>query len=440
MIEDEITKEIIPPTDTSRFQPMGAEDVIRILEPTIKQDNTNKLLVFLGMLNAYTEENQMNIAFIAPSSTGKSHIPLEVSLLFPSEDLIKLGNASPTAFFHERGVYDKETNTIKVDLERKIVIFLDQPNTGLLEKIRALLSHDDKEIASKITDKSEKHGMRTKTIIMRGYSTFVFCTAGLRTDEQESTRFLLLSPEITQEKIKEAVLQKIKKSSDSRSFARILNANPERQLLMQRIRAIKEANVYDIKIQNEKLVEDMFFSKNTKPKPRDQRDIAKIINIIKSFALLNYWFRDRDGLSIVANEADIKNGFAIWDSLSESQSLSLPPYVHNIYKDVIVSEYKRKNPDNALVKVGLSRGDLMSAHYKYYNRTLSSWDLRGIVALLETAGLIYQESDVADKRRTLIYPTFSREEQNNGEVRGGETDAEKALSDLFPDSLDLDSI
>jgi len=177
MIEDEITKEIIPPTDTSRFQPMGAEDIIRILEPTIKQDNTNKLLVFLGMLNAYTEENQMNIAFIAPSSTGKSHIPLEVSLLFPGEDLIKLGNASPTAFFHERGVYDKETNTIKVDLERKIVIFLDQPNTGLLEKIRALLSHDDKEIASKITDKREKHGMRTKTIIMRGFSTFVFCTA-----------------------------------------------------------------------------------------------------------------------------------------------------------------------------------------------------------------------------------------------------------------------
>jgi hypothetical protein len=40
---------------------------------------------------------------LAESSTGKSYIPLELSGLFPSEDVIKLGYASPTSFFHDWG-------------------------------------------------------------------------------------------------------------------------------------------------------------------------------------------------------------------------------------------------------------------------------------------------------------------------------------------------
>jgi len=428
------------PVDTSRFKPMGATDIIRILEPTIKQDNTNKFLVFSAMLNAYTEENQMNIAFIAPSSSGKSHIPHEVSMLFPKEDLIMLGSASPTAFYHDMGAYDKETNTLTVDLERKIVIFLDQPNTALLERLRALLSHDEKEVKNKITDKSEKKGMRTKNVILRGFSTFVFCTAGLKVDEQESTRFLLLSPEISQEKIREAVLQRIHKGSDCESFNRLLNANPERQLLKQRILAIKQAHVIDIKINNPELIEEMFFKRQKKLKPRDQRDIAKIMNIIKSFALINYWFREKDGLSIVANNDDITNAFEIWDSLSDAQSLGLPPYIYDMYNDVIVSEFQKVNEKNVGVWIGLTRGRIASVHYEVYGRYIADWQLRQIITMLETAGLIYQEADEIDKRKMLVYPTFARKEgsTNNSEERGGviaDLDNPEGLLDIFDGNL-----
>ena len=155
--------------DTSKFKPLTPEEIINILGLTIKHDEENKLSTLLCLTLTYTDGSQFNISFNAPSSTGKSYIALEISALFPKEDLIKLGKCSPNAFYHEQGVNDKEKNTITVDLSKKIIIFMDQPNTALLERLRSLLSHDDKEITAKITDKNQGGGNRTKTVIIKGF-------------------------------------------------------------------------------------------------------------------------------------------------------------------------------------------------------------------------------------------------------------------------------
>jgi len=189
-----------PPVDTSQLKPLTSQELISILGLTIKKDEENKLITFLCELSAYTEGSQFNISFNAPSSTGKSYIPTEIARLFPEEDVIEIGYCSPTAFFHDVGEYIKDKGGYLVDLSRKILIFLDQPHTQLLERLRPLLSHDKKEIRLKITDKTQKFGLKTKTVLLRGYPSVIFCTAGLKIDEQEATRFLLLSPETNQEK------------------------------------------------------------------------------------------------------------------------------------------------------------------------------------------------------------------------------------------------
>jgi hypothetical protein len=84
-------REYNPPVDTSRFEPLTAKDLIEILGLTIKRDEINKLVTFLALLSAYTEESQLNISFNAPSSTGKSFIPTEIAKLFPPEDVIEVG-------------------------------------------------------------------------------------------------------------------------------------------------------------------------------------------------------------------------------------------------------------------------------------------------------------------------------------------------------------
>ena len=420
---DKYSKEYPEKIDTSQFKPFTSQELIKILGITIKKDEENKLITFLCELSAYTENSQLNISFNAPSSTGKSYIPTEVAQLFPEDDVVEVGYCSPTAFFHDVGVYDKAKEGYTVDLSRKILIFLDQPHTLLLQHLRPLLSHDKKEIRLKITDKSQKAGLKTKNIFLKGFPAVIFCTAGLKIDEQETTRFLLLSPETNREKIREAIYQKIKKETDSEAYYLELENQPERKVLKERILAIKQADIRDIKIGLPRKIEEAFFTENKTLKPRHQRDIGRIISLIKAFALLNLWFRDKEGSTIIANEEDIKESFKIWDAISESQEFNLPPYIYQIYKDIIVPTWLAKN------QTGLTRREITQEHLRVYGRVLADWLLRmQIIPMLENSGLIMQEPDNNDKRKMLVYPTSSltiSTSQNNSEIGGGvKTDEE----------------
>lgn len=412
-------------TDTSQFKPLSSQELIQTLGITIKRDEENKLITFLCQLSAYTENSQLNISFNAPSSTGKSYIPTEIAQLFPEDDVIEVAYCSPTAFFHDRGVYDKEKQGYTVDLSRKILIFLDQPHTQLLQHLRPLLSHDKKEIQLKITDKSQKAGLRTKNIFLRGFPSVIFCTAGLRIDEQESTRFLLLSPEINQEKIREAIYEKIRQETDSQTYYRSLKENTDRALLINRIKAVKEAHIENIRIGNPHKLETMFFGDGKVLKPRHQRDIGRIISIIKAFALLNLWFRDRDGKTIITNENDIDDAFKTWSVISESQELNLPPYIYNLYRDVILAIYQDKNKNSLSdMKLGVTKQDILQKHFEVYSRHLPDWQLRQqIIPMLETSGLIVIDSDPNDKRKPIYYPTtqLTKDEaiKNNRELESG---------------------
>ena len=299
--------------DTSQFKPMLASDVATVLDLTIKKDIDNKVVTLLCCLSAFTEDSQTNISFNSPSSTGKSYTALEVAKLFPEDDVIKLGNCSKTAFFHEQGKYDKEKNEIIVDLSRKILIFTDMPHVGLLESLRSFLSHDEKVMRSKITDKNQQGGNRTKTVALKGYPAVIFCTAGLKMDPQEMTRFILLSPEVNQEKIKAGISNTILKEADNEKYKQWLESDPERKLLKLRIQAIKQEKIGDIKIANYESIETRFLQNDRVLQPRHQRDVKRLLSIVKSFALLNLWWRERDSNNtIIANDNDIEQAFTLW--------------------------------------------------------------------------------------------------------------------------------
>jgi len=247
---------------------IGVEELADILGLTIKHDEINKVITFLVMLSAFTNSDQLNLSFRAESSTGKSYIPLQVSALFPEDKVIKIAYSSPTAFYHDRGRIDEETKEIEIDLEKKILIFLDQPHDQLLERLRPLLSHDQRELVYKITDKREKSGLRTKNVKIIGFPAVVFCTGKLRVDEQEATRMILLSPEVSQEKFREAIYLKILKEADEETFRWYVEENPERKALRERIKKIAGLNVREIIVQEYEKVYERFISTRKVLKPR----------------------------------------------------------------------------------------------------------------------------------------------------------------------------
>ncbi len=184
---------------------IGIEKISRALNSLIKKDDIAKVVAFLTQFSTYLLDDQLNLIIASLSSTGKTHILLNISRLFPEEDVLVLGYSSPKAFFHELGTLDKNRNKIFINLKRKNLIFLDQPHPELLTKLRPILSHDKKEIEIKITDKNQKGGNITKTVVIQGFPAVSFATTYLKLDEQEITRALIISPDISQEKIEKSI-------------------------------------------------------------------------------------------------------------------------------------------------------------------------------------------------------------------------------------------
>lgn len=387
---------------------MNVKELQDILGLTVKHDDTNKIITFLSMLNTFTEDSQVNISFRSISSTGKSYIPLELAQLFPKEDLMPIAYASPSSFWHDHSVWDEEEQVLKMSLERKILIFIDQPHDILLQRLRPLLSHDAKNLDVKITDRREKYGLRTKTVRVVGYSTVIFCTGSLKMDEQESTRSFLLSPETTQEKLRESIELKIKKDCNTRKFIEWVNSDKRRILLKQRIDQIKKAGINYIVLDEEK-IQNTFFENHKILKPRHSRDIGRLISLIKGLALFNFWYRKKDeNGNLIASDKDIEEGFKIWNEISVSQDLGIPPYVFRLYQEVIKPLLLENDG------TGINRKSISVKHFEKYGRALPYWQLKDeIIPTLESVGLIYQEPNPDNRREMLIHSTITDTPQSN---------------------------
>jgi Bifunctional DNA primase/polymerase, N-terminal len=386
------------------------EEVAEILSTSIKKDHAAKIISFSAMLLSQTNGDQMNIGYQAESSSGKSWIPLELSVYFPENEVQLIASASPTAFFHDGGNWDKDRKILLVDLEHKILIFIDQPHFQLQEKLRPLLSHDRKELIYKITDKSQKHGLRTKNVILRGYPSTFFCTTNLDPDEQEKTRMLLLSPEVDQNKLYESLELTALRKGNYEEYSKRIMQDPKRAWLKNRIYLIRQWGIREIILPADgRTVFERFIKEHPYLQPRHQRDFPRIFNLIKGHALLNCFNRERiKPDTIIATYADIEAGFKLYKYIERSNELGLSPYIHTIYEDVILPLLRKLTRDSEGEAIeGLSKEKIIKRHYEVRHKPLSPEMLKSILLQLESVGLVKQEPDPNDRRKTLVYPTVS---------------------------------
>ena len=384
----------------SKQDAISIEELTKILDSTIKYDDANKVITFLGMLLTYTEEDQINIGFLAESSTGKSYIPLELCKYFPEEDVKRIGYASPTAFFHDYLTTNKKTKNKQskhvVDLQKKILIFIDQPHDLLLQRLRPILSHDKKVIELLITDRSKNKNLRTNHIYIRGYPTVIFSSAKFNMSNQEKTRLLLLSPETTQMKLRDSIELKIRKESNLKAYNSALAKNLEIKKLKLRVLEIRKAKIKYL-IVPDKLIEaisEKFFEKHEKLLPRNQRDISRLLSMIKANALLNFKCRRRDEDSISVDQNDVDVGFKLYKTFNEANELGLSPEIYRIY--VMLQKYMIKHRNDYLY--GFSITDYQIFYKEKFYRTPNYDVSRDTLKSLVGLNLLVEEQDLFDRR------------------------------------------
>lgn len=394
VIEDDAEIPLSPSDDLKKET--SFDEIAEILSSTIKNDVPSKLISFCAMLLSQTKDDQINIGFQAESSAGKSYIPLELSAYFPSNKVEILAGATPTAFFYEYGKFDEAAKVKVVDKEGKIMIFTDMPDYRLMEKLRSFLSHDKKELTFKLTNRGKGGQHRVDTVILRGYATVIFCTAALEPDEQEKTRLLLLSPDVDESKIDEALRLLVLKKGNAEEFTALVLTTKERAWLKERIKAIIATGINDIIIQDpENTVLAKFRTDRKFRLARHLRDLPRIMALIKAHALLNCFNREKkNGHGIIATETDIEAGFKLYSTIEKSNEFGLSPYIYSVYSEIIAP----------LISDGMTvtTNDFLRKFYEIRHKFITQKTLSEILKQIELAGLIEREADPTDKRRMLI--------------------------------------
>jgi hypothetical protein len=350
-------------------RPVTLDEVAEILGSTIRHDRVNKLILFLAGILTFTKEDQINILMSGESAGGKSYLALEIASYFPEDVQLIVARASPTAFFHDVGVWDKEAKVLRVDLRQKLLILLDQPHYTLLEMLRSLLSHDRPELLHKITDKSKRGELRTKNVVLQGYPTVIFCAAKLTLDEQERTRVFILSPETSQEKIEESLRLAIARVGDREAFRRWASSHPRRQWLKSRVASIRSQMIRDVIIEDQESIYERFHKSHPCLAPRHQRDLPRILALIKARALLNFNHHERrDDRTTIATREDEDAIFQLYSQIAESNELGLAPQVYDIYESVIKPLLAASD--------GVERKVILAHYHELYGRFLSEAKLR----------------------------------------------------------------
>jgi hypothetical protein len=270
---------------------------------------------------------------------------------------------------------------------------MDQPHPTLLTRLRSLLSHDKKIIENKLVDKKRNSGYRTKTVKIKGFPTVFFCSANSKMDEQEKTRLFLLSPEVNEQKLRETIAFRIAVESDRKKFRYQLETNSDRALLRNHVKAIKDKKFKQIIISEdlqERIRNEFLFNREFLV-PRHQRDVVRLMTLIKAHALFN--FKDRklsaqDDRIIIANETDVKNGIELYRGISRSNELGLTQDVFRIYNKLIIH----------LLVDGFTKIDFQNYYFKLYHCHIGIKRTNQILNELESAGLIIETKSYEDLR------------------------------------------
>jgi len=382
-----------------------AKQIAEFLEPIIKKDEIAKVVAFLVQFSTYLPDDQLNLIIASLSSTGKSHILLNIAKLFPQEDVLILGYSSPKAFFHELGEPDKETKKIIINLERKNIIFQDQPHPELLAKLRPILSHDKKETEVKITDKSQRGGNLTKTVLIRGFPAVSFATTYLKLDDQEITRALIISPEISQEKIEESIKLSIQEKID-REFIDLIEHNEGLKILKERILGFKEVSknikrVVFVDFKEEDILN--LFKDNKSFAPKDMRNIKKFLALCECFAGLNYIFDRIKNDTLLVRKEDITEAVKLWKEIGKYQEIGIMPFALEVYYKVILPLHKEG--------LTLTKKVIMKGIKEKFSASIQLWYLeQQVLPTLESGGFVSIEKNQQDRRQIIVIPLVDVEE------------------------------
>lgn len=247
-------------------------------------------------------------------------------------------------------------------------------------------------------------------MIIVGYPTTISSSVSHLLDEQEQTRHIQISPEVSQDKFLATIHQQSVALSDKDKYKLGLEQHQGFQVLTERVSMIKKGMVRDVVIREEhrENTYTRFIENNPVLRPRHQRDFPRLVSFIKAHALFNQWTREHvpDGTKIYANETDVEEAFAILEPLLESNEMGIPPHEYKFYVETL-------KPALAESIYGLHRNDVSALYFEHYKTRVGQKRRDNMVKLFLETGLLEEATDPEDKRSKKLYAPGGVSQKND---------------------------
>lgn len=469
--------------------PSLLEGIMENIRETVKQDDKVTFAVFFCSLSAYTGDS-INLFVFGPSSTGKTYGTLETCQLFPEEDIMNIGAASPKFLIRQHGIqvnadgtpftderpdkprrsdysnvenYKEALSTFKdemkqyadklratytlIDLSGKILIFLESPNMELFNILRPILSHDKREMRFPYVDKDSKGHIRTVNVTVRGWPACIFLNARDQYVEELATRSFTVSPFESTDKYKAA-------NEITNQFANFPWEKGKIDENRQEFRALIEYLKTEIKEKNY-ILPFKLSSLYPSQLPRDMRDFKHLLQLIQCITALHAKQRPtlvNEGKEfLVSSDVDVELAFDKFKEIFETTRTGLSEHVlkfyHKIVRNMPIEGPREEESEEESGQEKLAPGSLGEPEkqrpwrtgelVKQYNITFSPKRSRRTILryleLLEEVGYVSSGEDSDDKRSFTWTALAQQNEENraNSDIQRMTDDLKLNLAESF---------
>ena len=246
-----------------------------------------------------------------------------------------------------------------INLQGKILVFLEPPSPRLWDLVKPILSHDDVEITYDYVETNDRGPNETQRVIVRGWPAVIFCSAkdesGLKIWPEIQSRFLITSPNINQDKVHDGnLLIAQRKGLPNAMQQQIIVSDKERELAKKAVSYLKrwihnlfESNGMDYEHRNAVWIPYYEILANALKSDRgtDNRINDRIYSLLNMIPLTKVHHRPnlvygKERL-VIAELGDLSEALHITQNVS-----GIPTHKLKFYKEIFLPLYESKTkPD-----------------------------------------------------------------------------------------------
>lgn len=404
----------------------------------IVKDETLTKIVFLTGISAYST-NPINLFLKGPSSIGKSWIPTKALTFFPEEDVWFLGGLSPTALVHDYGYWDEKQKKYVVELQGKILVFLEAPHPDTFARLRPILSHDKWEIQYKFTSKTRKGQLKTETVHLRGWPATIWATTSEKWLEEMVTRSLTATPEVSPDKFRKAIKRSGKEYAYPWFFQNPSDLTEYKTVMEDFSRILPK---YHVVLPYGEVLGEIYPATFS----RDMRDFNKLISLIQQHTMLHLFYRPRieeklynEKMLVLATLKDFDEALKLFRAVVETTRLGISETLLKFFQEIICPIYEKYRkvesgeeplePDKSLTQIVPTYDNIIKVMIERYGSARSRVTIKGWIQTLAEVGLVDEQEDPTDKRRKMVVVLRKPEDEFKA--------LEKKLHQLFkPEKLE----